>query len=332
MKHANVALFVPHNGCPHQCSFCNQRSITGCQSQPTPRDVVDAVQIAKASLKGETQNAEIAFFGGSFTAVERGYMISLLEAASPFIKDGTFAGIRISTRPDAVDDEVLELLKAYGVTAIELGAQSMDDRVLSLNGRGHTAKQVEEASLRIQSYGFSLGLQMMTGLFGDTAEGAFRTAQKIAALHPQTVRIYPTIIMRGTELGEKFLTGEFQTLSLDETVSLCARLLDFFEENRIHVIRLGLHSSPELERDMLAGPWHPAFRELCDSRRLLLKVINYLEVNHTPKGNIAIYVNPKMLSVAVGQHKSSLTALEKLGYAAKIVSDESIGNHEFLLK
>ncbi len=332
MKHANVALFVPHNGCPHRCSFCNQRSITGCNTQPTPQDVIDAVQVAKASLKGETRNAEIAFFGGSFTAVERGYMVSLLEAALPFVKDGTFAGIRISTRPDAVDNEVLALLKTYGVTAIELGAQSMDDRVLGLNGRGHTAQQVEEASQRIQSYGFSLGLQMMTGLFGDTAQGAFQTAQKLAALHPETVRIYPAIIMRGTELGEKYLAGEFQTLSLDETVSLCARLLDFFEANGICVIRLGLHSSPELERDMLSGPWHPAFRELCESRRLLQKVTSFLQANHTPKGNITISVNPKMLSVAIGQHKSSLLALKTLGYEAKIIPDESININDFLLK
>ena len=332
MKHANVALFVPHNGCPHRCSFCNQRSITGCNTQPTPQDVIDAVQVAKASLKGETRNAEIAFFGGSFTAVERGYMVSLLEAALPFVKDGTFAGIRISTRPDAVDNEVLALLKTYGVTAIELGAQSMDDRVLSLNGRGHTSKQVEEASQRIQSYGFSLGLQMMTGLFGDTAQGAFQTAQKLAALHPETVRIYPAIIMRGTELGEKYLAGKFQTLSLDETVSLCARLLDFFEANGICIIRLGLHSSPELERDMLSGPWHPAFRELCESRRLLQKVTSFLQTNHTPKGNITISVNPKMLSVAIGQHKSSLLALKTLGYEAKIIPDESININDFLLK
>ena len=125
MKHANVAIFVPHNGCPHQCSFCNQRSITGKLSQPTPQDVLDAVEIARASLGKDTKNAEIAFFGGSFTAIERGYMVSLLNAAAPFVKDGTFAGIRISTRPDYIDDEILALLKRYGVTAIELGAQSM---------------------------------------------------------------------------------------------------------------------------------------------------------------------------------------------------------------
>lgn len=332
MKHANVAIFVPHNGCSHQCSFCNQRSITGRLSQPSPQDVLDAIQVAKASLGEDTKNAEIAFFGGSFTAIERGYMISLLGAAAPFVKDGTFAGIRISTRPDYIDDEVLTLLKNYGVTAIELGAQSMDDRVLELNGRGHTAKQVENASKRIQSAGFALGLQMMTGLYGDTSEGSLQTAQKCAVLSPDTIRIYPTIIMCGTELGEKYQKGEFETLSLDESVSLCAKLLDFFEERGIPVIRLGLHSSPELERDMLSGPWHPAFRELCDSYRMLAKISDYLIQNHTPKGVITVKVNPKAVSKATGQKKSNLIALFALGYQARIVPDSTVLENCFTIE
>ena len=293
---------------------------------------MDAIQVAKASLGEDTKNAEIAFFGGSFTAIERGYMISLLGAAAPFVKDGTFAGIRISTRPDYIDDEVLTLLMNYGVTAIELGAQSMDDRVLELNGRGHTAKQVENASKRIQSAGFALGLQMMTGLYGDTSEGSLQTARKCAALSPDTIRIYPTIIMRSTELGEKYQNGEFETLSLDESVSLCAKLLDFFEERSIPVIRLGLHSSPELERDMLSGPWHPAFRELCDSYRMLAKISDYLTQNHTPTGVITVKVNPKAVSKATGQKKSNLIALLALGYQARIVPDSTVLENCFTIE
>lgn len=172
MKHANVAIFVPHNGCPHQCSFCNQRSITGQQVQPTPQDILSAIQVAKSSQNAQIRETEIAFFGGSFTAIERSYMCALLNVAAPFVKDKTFSGIRISTRPDAIDDEILTLLKQYGVTSIELGAQSMDDSVLVHNQRGHTAEQVRTASRLIKSYGFSLGLQMMTGLYGDTVNGA----------------------------------------------------------------------------------------------------------------------------------------------------------------
>ncbi|WP_277668342.1 elongator complex protein 3 [Caproiciproducens galactitolivorans] len=332
MKHANVALFVPHNGCPHKCSFCNQKSITGQQSQPSPQDVRNAVRIAKDSLGDETKNAEIAFFGGSFTAIERGYMLSLLEAASPFVKDGTFAGIRISTRPDAIDYEILTTLKQYGVTAIELGAQSMDDRVLALNGRGHTAKQVEDAAELLRSYHFTLGLQMMTGLYGDTAEGSMETARRLAALHPENVRIYPTIIMRGTELGERYRRGEYRTLSLNETVALCARLLDFFEEQGISVIRLGLHDSPELKRDMLAGPWHPAFRELCESARILQKIVGYLKEHQIPKGNLLIKVHPKSISKALGHKKSNLNALLELGYPTTMVQDTGVAENRFTIE
>ncbi|MBW7573572.1 elongator complex protein 3 [Caproiciproducens faecalis] len=332
MKHANVAIFVPHNGCPHQCSFCNQRTITGQMTQPLPQDVRNAVQIAKNSLHSDTKNAEIAFFGGSFTAIEPGYMVSLLEAAAPFVKDGTFAGIRISTRPDCIDEDVLKLLKGYGVTAIELGAQSMDDRVLQLNKRGHTAEQVAAASELIRSHGFTLGLQMMTGLYGDTVQGSKLTARKLSALHPQNMRIYPTIIMRGTELGEKYLRGEYQTLNLEETVQLCAELLDFFEEQGIRVIRLGLHSSPELEWDMLAGPWHPAFRELCESARMLRNITGYLKQNPQLQGSIMIKVNPKTVSKAAGQKKCNLTALAQMGYCVKIVQDADVLENCFTIE
>ena len=332
MKHSNVALFVPNNGCPHRCSFCNQRSITGKLSQPTPNDVAEAARIAKKSLGERTKNAEIAFFGGSFTAVERGYMVSLLEAASPFLRDGSFAGIRISTRPDAIDPEILAVLKRYGVTAIELGAQSMDDRVLPLNGRGHTAAQVEEASRQIRAGGFSLGLQMMTGLYGSTPEKEMRTARKLAALFPDTVRIYPTVVLRGTELGNRYLAGAYRPPELEATVDLCADLLDFFEEKGITVIRLGLHASKELERDRLAGPWHPAFRELCESRRLLLKIKAELEREGRPPGSLRIHVNPSGASIAAGQKKSNLAALCEAGFPARIVPDETVERGRFFIE
>jgi len=329
LKHANVALFVPHNGCPHQCSFCSQRTITGRQEQPAPEDVVKAAEIAEKSLGAETQNAEIAFFGGSFTAIDRAYMVSLLEAAYPFVKSGRFKGIRVSTRPDYIDVEVLSVLKKYGVTTIELGAQSMDDRVLGLNGRGHTSKQVEDASKLISAEGFTLGLQMMTGLYGDTAAGAVMTAQKLAGLKPQNVRIYPTIILRSTELGERYLKGEYKTLSLDETVGLCARLLDFFESRGIEVIRLGLHASRQLERDMLSGPWHPAFGELCESRRFFNKVMAYTALNGVPKGELTVAVNPKDISVAKGQKKSNIQKFYDNGYNVEIKTDKSVKQKSF---
>ena len=179
MKKGNISIFVPHNGCPQQCSFCNQKTITGQAYQPTAKDVDEAVQKA---LRKKGYEFEIAFFGGSFTAIDRAYMTELLDAAEPYVKSGAVKGIRISTRPDYIDDEILTLLKAKGVTAIELGAQSMDDEVLSANMRGHTAEDVVNASTLIKSYGFELGLQMMTGLYLDTDEKDIETARKIIEL------------------------------------------------------------------------------------------------------------------------------------------------------
>lgn len=319
-----MALFVPNNGCPHACSFCSQRSITGVQAQPTADDVRSAAETAIASLEEKSKEAEIAFFGGSFTAIRREYMLELLQAAEPYIKSGSFKGIRISTRPDYIDAEILAILKKYGVTTVELGAQSMDNHVLARNGRGHTAEQVVSASRQIRAAGFSLGLQMMTGLMGDSDDGARKTAAKIVSLRPDCVRIYPTITLRGTELGDAYLRGEYAPQTLEDAVELCADLLDFFDSYHIPVIRLGLHASPELERDMLAGPWHPAFRELCESRRFLKKILHELQVRQTAPGPVTVCVHPKCISQASGQKKSNLRALAAHGYNVKFEPDASV--------
>ena len=266
MKHSNVAIFVPHNGCPHCCSFCNQVRITGKDNQPKAEDIETAVFTAKESRSYNPEKSEIAFFGGSFTAIERSYMLMLLETAYKYVKNGSFAGIRISTRPDCIDEDVLGILRQYGVTSIELGAQSMCDDVLEKNMRGHTAKDVGTASSLIKEYGFSLGLQMMTGLYGSSREKDIYTAREIAALSPDTVRIYPTVTIKNTVLGQLFESGEYVPDTLSESVDLCAFLLKFFMRNNIEVIRLGLHYSEELERDMLSDNYHPAFKELCENK------------------------------------------------------------------
>lgn len=266
MRRANVAFFVPHLGCTHNCSFCNQRSISGEEAPPSPDEIARVARQALERLGGDAAASEIAFFGGSFTAIETGLMVSLLGAATPFTGPGGFRGIRVSTRPDAIDDEKLRILKAYHVTSVELGAQSMDDRVLRLNGRGHTADQVRTASRMIAESGFELGLQMMTGLYGDSDGGARETAAAIASLHPATVRIYPTIVLPGTRLAALYESGVYRPETLGGAVVLCSELLEYFTSRAIRIIRLGLHASPGIERERLAGPWHPAFRELCESK------------------------------------------------------------------
>ena len=327
-KHSNVALFVPHNGCPHACTFCSQSRITGQTYQPTAQDVLDAVNTARESLGAGTKNAEIAFFGGSFTAIERGYMKELLDAASPFVKSGEFYGIRLSTRPDAIDDEVLKILKDSGVTSIELGAQSMSDRVLEMNRRGHTAQDVEAASRLIKQYGFSLGLQMMTGLYGSDDETDLLTAEKLAGLEPDTVRIYPTVVLKGTELSELYESGDYKPQTLEQAVPLCARLLSFFEERGISVIRLGLHDSDSLRESMKAGAYHPAFRELCESEIMYENALKAIKDGHINFGTAAFFVSPSSVSRFIGQKRKNLNRLKELGITAVVHQDTTLSKYE----
>lgn len=330
MKHVNVALFVPHEGCPHTCSFCNQRTISGSSKKLTAEDIESAVGIA---AKGEydKENSEIAFFGGSFTAIDRNYMLYLLESAYPYIKDGLFKGIRCSTRPDAIDEEILLTLKKYGVTAIELGAQSMSDNVLMLNERGHTAEDVVNASKMIKSHGFELGLQMMTGLYGDDDETAIMTAEKIIELNPETVRIYPTVVLENTHLAEIYRSGQYKPQTLDNAVSLCSKLLEMFHNANIKVIRLGLHSGGNTEDGYMAGAYHPAFRELCESRIYLNRVINIINKENI-KGNVTISVCPGEVSKMTGQKKSNIKILGDMGVFARVREDGGLKKYEVRIK
>ena len=330
MKHANIAVFVPHNGCPNQCSFCNQRTISGASEQPSPDDV--ALACEKAMQGGcEGADVQLAFFGGSFTAIDRAYMLSLLEAAQPYIKSGFLnKGIRVSTRPDFINEEVLLLLENYGVRAIELGAQSMSDTVLSLNKRGHTAKDVENASKLIKSYGFELGLQMMTGLYGSDDADSIDTAKKFISLSPDTVRIYPTVVLPGTMLAELYLSGEYKVPSLDESVELCSHLLEMFDNADINVIRLGLHAQQDVCEEYLAGGYHPALRELCEGEIYYRKMKNFLE--DKPQGNYEITVASAEISKAVGQKKKNIIRLAELGYNCKVKGDERYKRYELTVE
>ena len=332
MKHANVSIFVPHNGCPHSCSFCNQVRITGQQSQPTAEDVIQAVETAMKSRNYHPKKSEIAFFGGSFTAIRKEYMILLLESAYPYVHNGSFSGIRISTRPDCINDEVLVLLKSYGVKSIELGTQSMSNDVLQANRRGHTAEDVEKAALQIKSYGFELGMQMMTGLYKSTVEKDYDTALKICQIKPKTVRIYPTIIMKDTLLADYYQQGIYRTYTLEETVDLCAELLELFQKSGIDVIRIGLHSTQDIEEGMLAGAWHPSFGELCFSRLYRNRIEKYLRENSFEKGNYQIYVYPTEISKVTGQKKGNRIYFQERGYLFRVKADNGIEQGSFRLE
>ena len=326
MSHSNIAIFIPHKGCPHACSFCDQKSISGEQKQVTPLDVRrELAEAFRRPLDGK--NTEIAFFGGSFTCIPREEMEAFLVEAAPYVQQGKVSGIRISTRPDGISEEILDVLKRYGVRSIELGAQSMDDGVLRLNRRGHTAADVEKAVSLIKEYGFSLGLQMMAGLYGDRKESLYKTAKKIIALKPDTVRIYPTVVIEGTYLDELRRKGLYSPLSLERAVELCAPLLEQFEQSGIKVIRVGLHASETLERRRTGGAYHPAFRELCESflkRRQLWEKLRRFSAG----SEILVKVPASELSKTIGQKKANIIWAEQMGYRLTVRSYESIKQGE----
>ncbi len=330
VKHSNIAIFIPHSGCPNRCSFCNQNTISGSALPPTVEQVDDLLSAAVVDLK-DRENTQIAFFGGSFTAIDRGYMLSLLEVASGYVKRFKLQGIRISTRPDCIDDEVLQILQSYNVTAIELGVQSLDDRVLALNDRGHTLQDVYNAVSFIKKYKFSLGLQMMVGLYGDTKESLYFTADTIIKLNPDTARIYPAVILKGTKLCYLYEQGEYIPLDLDTAIEYTADIMERFIKAGIRIIKVGLHASTEVESQMVGGIYHPAFRELCEGRIYLNLIMRKLQlgcIEHAPlpKGSYTVYVNGKAVSKAVGQKRVNFNKLYKLGYRLTVRTDNTLSD------
>lgn len=329
MKHSNVSIFIPHGGCRHSCSFCNQVAISSVQKPPTVEQVRKILQDATEQMKDKT-NAEIAYFGGSFTALTEEYMVSLLEVAQPYIGDGKFKGIRISTRPDCISYEILDILKQYRVTSIELGAQSMVDEVLIHNRRGHSAKDVEQSVALIREYDFELGLQMMIGLYKSTREYDMQTAKECISLKPDTMRVYPTVVLKGTLLERYYNEGIYPIMNLDDAVELTTDILQMFKEEGIRVIKVGLHSSEQVQEDMVAGIYHQAFMELCSGLMYYKKIST--ELKSKPKGDYQVEVSPKEISKVIGQSKVNINKFAELGYGIKIVANELVMADEYLIK
>lgn len=296
--------------------------------QPTPEYVRNTVEKAVNDLGNDSHNCEIAFFGGSFTAIDREYMISLLEAVKPYINH--FKGIRISTRPDYIDESILAILKDYGVTTIELGAQSMNDYVLAANNRGHSAQDVKDASNLIKQYGFNLGLQMMTGLYKADFDSDIYTAKEFMKLSPDCVRIYPTVIMKDTELADLYLSKDYIPYNLDESVELCAQIIELFYENNIEVIRVGLHYSQSLIDGSIGGNYHPAFKELCENKIFLDKILK--SIIFVSSKDIIVTVNPSSVSKMIGQNKANLNKLSEMGYTVKIQTDNKLNKYDISVK
>ncbi len=311
MKNYNIPIFVPHEGCPFNCIFCNQKRITGVDTSITAEEIVGIIEAHLKTLPAMDRYVEAAFFGGSFTGISAKKQEEFLSVAYEYVKSRKIDGIRLSTRPDYISDEIAERLLRYGVTSVELGVQSMDNGVLKAAARGHTEKTVSEAVAILKKYPFKLGLQMMTGLPGCSDETAIKTAQKIIALKPDFVRIYPTLVVSDTPLARMYERGEYTPQTVEAAVALCKKLLLMFRENNIDVIRVSLQPTEEIAEgaSVVAGPFHSSFRELVEGEIYFDEICKILDKNADID---CLWVNPKEISKAVGNKRKNILRIKEL--------------------
>lgn len=309
-KRSIIPIFVPHLGCPNDCVFCNQRRISGQLTPATAETVTATIEAALEKLPAGTE-PEVAFYGGSFTAIPAGEQEKLLGSALPFLRSGEISAVRVSTRPDCVDEETLSRLKSCGVGTVELGVQSMDPEVLSASNRGHTPGDAVRAAALVRRMGFGLMLQMMTGLPGDTPEKDVMTAKRFCEMEPSGVRIYPTVIIRDTALYDMWKRGDYKEHTVEDAVEICSVLLDIFEHAGIPVIRLGLNPTDELSGGSAAGgAYHPALGELVMSRRYLKKGRELLQ-GCRGADSVVIGVAKGQVSAMTGQRRENILSLRR---------------------
>lgn len=307
-----VPVFLPHAGCPHRCVFCNQRSTTGQQERlPSVSAVRRTIREFLAHRKERTRRTEISFYGGNFLGLAPELISLLLATAAGFVQSGEADGIRFSTRPDTIDAPRLRLIARFPVTTVELGVQSMNDAVLRQSQRGHTAQSVRAAVALLRSRPYALGLQMMVGLPGDTAATAMASARQIADLAPDFVRIYPTLVLRGSQLAHRHARGEYEPLTLAAAVALVADIYQIFHRHEITVARMGLQAGPELtpDADLVAGPFHPAFGEMVQSALWLDAISRHLEKEGLQGGEVVLEAPARLLSQIKGQKDFNLLDL-----------------------
>ncbi len=332
MKHYTIPIFIPQLACPFQCVFCNQEKITSRGHIPDTEEVINTIEQYHFSFPKGDKHVEIGFFGGNFTGIPLAEQEKYLQVAQSYLEKGTIQGIRLSTRPDYIDEKRLHLLKKYGVTTIELGAQSLDDDVLILSARGHTAQDVEMASQMIINAGFRLGLQMMIGLPGDTLEKALYTAKMIIELGAAETRIYPVLVIRGTKMAEWYEEGKYKPLSMEEALFWLKNILPVFEEAGIVVTRVGLHSSEGLlsGKELVAGPFHTSIRELAMTG-VWWDRLNFL-LKEEKKDGISVSVHPSQYNFAIGYYgKNRKKLLQRFGEVI-FLKDNKLKTNDFQFK
>ncbi len=321
MLHRNIPIFIPHLGCPNACVFCNQHSISGCGSF-REENVKEQIEKALSTIPRDAVT-EIAFFGGSFTGIDRSLMLRLLDTAQDYVNKGCVQSIRLSTRPDYINDEILSILSRYSVKEIELGLQSMSERVLEASLRGHTAEQAKKACLAIKQAGFSFVGQMMIGLPGSTLDEEIETAREICNLGASGARIYPTVVFYDTPLAEMTKQGKYCPLTVKEAAERSAKALRIFLEHDVPCIRIGLCATEDLVSDekVLAGPNHPALGELVWNAYYYEKIKELLVQNELLGKEALLVIHEKERSKVVGQHRSNLIRLkEETGTELRILT------------
>ena len=319
-KNYIIPIFVPHLGCPNDCSFCNQKSISGQTKKITTKEVKTTIEEYLKSFKNEyATNKEIAFFGGSFTGIEIKQQEELLKVAYEYIKNKKIDGIRISTRPDYIDKNILKMLKKYGVKTIELGVQSTNDYILKKCKRGHTFEDVRKASKLIRKYRFNLGHQMMVGLPESNRIDELNTAKDLAKLKPKIIRIYPVLVVRNTELEKEYESGEYTPLVLDQAVERCKELFYFFTSKKINVIRMGLQNTDIISdpnkndnSEIVAGPYHEAFGQLVEDAIWYDSILEKIKKFNVKVKEVEIEINPENINNVVGHKKENIEKLKEL--------------------
>jgi len=328
-KRITIPVFIPHSGCPHCCVFCNQWRVTGVSEKITAETVHKIIAEYLSSLPETVIKIEIAFFGGSFTAIPVDEQIQYFSAVNSYIESGIIDSIRVSTRPDYIDERKLELLKKNHVETVELGVQSFSDEVLDASGRGHSAEQVTRAVSLLKEYGFRVGIQLMPGLPADTYERSIQSALKTVELSPDDIRIYPALVLKDTALEKLFNENKFTPLSLEEAVDLCSVMYGMFFENGLNVIRMGLHPMDLSGGNVVAGPYHEALGFMIKSRYrrgILENIIRDWMKIHRDNGSLTLLLPDKMKEEFIGMKRDNIIFLRDKFNLTKL--DYKFGNIE----
>lgn len=330
-----ISIFLPHAGCPQQCVFCNQTTISGVNSKTSAIQVRNTVESFLRYKSKDRSFVQIAFFGGNFLGIRMEEIKRLLAEATAFVKAGRVNGIRFSTRPDTIDRPRLDLIRNYPVSTVELGVQSMDDDVLRNTKRGHTSADTIRAVQRLREFNYEIGVQLMIGLPGDDRERLLGSAQQIAKLKPDFIRIYPTVVVAGSPLAKLYKTDRYSPLSLKDAVTQVKELYQFFTRKNIPVIRMGLQATDDLQKGstILAGPYHPSFGHLVYSEIFLDRAIAAIRSENFKGDAIALHIHPRNVSQMRGLKNENLKKLrEKFNFQSiEIVADDSLKEDQLKL-